>query len=173
MADLVASGAPIDGPIPTTRRVSAAGSVIEAALLNQREVLIDPLIAKGALQSGGQPDQAKIDAAFRAAIRGGRMMLVQKIWQAGGVEHHPALTFDDVAGDAQFVRFLLGQGMSPSTPGKYGLPALGSAKREDVAMVLLEAGTDMSHMNDSGWSFRHFAEDNHWGRVVEWLTAHR
>ena len=229
MADLVAFGAPIDGPLPTTRRVSAARSVIEAALLNQRELLIDPLIDKGALQSGGQPDQAKIDAAFRAAISGGRMMLVQKIWQVGGVEHQPALTFDDEADDGsrkqspvtlllfhqprqrvpwegmqiarwlssqgcdlkaaaadgetllhiaakaedvQFVRFLLNQGMSPSTPGKYGLPALGGVESEDVAMVLLEAGTDMSHMNGSGHSYRSFAEYNHWQRVVQWLTAH-
>jgi hypothetical protein len=62
-------------------------------------VLIDPLVAKGALQSDGQPDQARIDAAFRAAISGGRMMLVRKIWEFGAVEHRPALTFDDVADD--------------------------------------------------------------------------
>jgi hypothetical protein len=229
MADLLAFGAPIDGALPTTWRVSAAGSVIEEALLNQRELLIDPLIAKGALQSGGQPDQAKIDAAFRAAISGGRMMLVQKIWQLGGVEDQPALTFDDVAndgsrkqspvtlllfhqprkrvpwegmeiarwlvsqgcnlkaaaadgktllhiaaeaGDVQFVRFLLNQGMSPSTPAKNGFPALGGVESEDVAMVLLQAGTDMSHMSGSGQSYRSFAEYNHWRRVVQWLTAH-
>jgi hypothetical protein len=229
MADLLAFGAPIDGPLPTTWRVSAAGSVIEEALLNQRELVIDPLIAKGALQSGGQPDQAKIDAAFRAAIRGGRLMLVQKIWQLGVVESHPALTFDDVAddgsrkqspvtlllvhqsrkrvpwegmeiarwlgsqgcdlraaavdgttllhiaaeaGDVEFVRFLLNQGMSPSTPGRYGLPAPGSVESEEVAIVLLEAGTDLSHMSDSGQSYRSFAEYNHWRRVVQWLSAH-
>jgi len=62
--------------------------------------------------------------------------------------------------------------MSASTPGKYGLPALGGVESEDVAMVLLEAGTDMSRMNDSGQSYRSFAEYNHWQRVVEWLTAH-
>jgi hypothetical protein len=70
MADLVASGAAIDGPLPTTWRGPSAGSVI-----------------------------ARIDAAFRAAISGGRMMLVRKIWEFGAVEHRPALTFDDVADD--------------------------------------------------------------------------
>jgi ankyrin repeat protein len=76
------------------------------------------------------------------------------------------------AGDVKFVRFLLSQGMGASTPGKYGLPALGGVESEEVAMVLLEAGTDMSRMNASGQSFRAFAEYNHWHRVVEWLTAH-
>jgi uncharacterized protein DUF6438 len=76
------------------------------------------------------------------------------------------------AGDVDFVRFLLNRGMSASTPGKYGLPALGGVESEDVAVVLLEAGTDMSRMNDSGQSYRTFAEYNHWQRVVAWLTAH-
>jgi hypothetical protein len=31
-------------------------------------------------------------------------------------------------------------------------------------MVLLEAGTDMSRMNDSGQSYRTFAAYNHWQR---------
>jgi ankyrin repeat protein len=202
---------------------------IEEALMNQRELLIDPLIAKGALQSGARLNQTKIDAAFRAAIIGGRLSLVQRIWEIGGDKHRPALTFNDVgdggrhkrspvtlllfrrprggtpweglgiarwlaaqgcdlnaaaadgttllhiaadAGDVGFVRFLLNRGMSASTPGKYGLPALGGVESEDVAMALLEAGTDMSRMNDSGQSYRTFAEYNHWQRVVAWLTAH-
>jgi hypothetical protein len=27
-------------------------------------------------------------------------------------------------------------------------------------------------MDDSGHQFRHFAESNHWQRVVDWLIAH-
>jgi hypothetical protein len=57
------------------------------------------------------------------------------------------------ADDADFVKYLLTQGFDPSTPASYG-PALGATHSEDVAMVLLQAGTDMSKMNESGWSFR-------------------
>jgi hypothetical protein len=71
-----------------------------------------------------------------------------------------------------FVRFLLNRGMSASTPGKYGLLALGGVQSEEVATVLLAAGTDMSRMNDSEQSYRSFAEYNHWQQVVAWLTAH-
>jgi ankyrin repeat protein len=76
------------------------------------------------------------------------------------------------AGDVGLVRYLLDQGMDASTPGEYGLPALGSTYSEDVALMLLEARTSMSRMDDSGHQFRHFAESNHWQRVVDWLIAH-
>jgi hypothetical protein len=61
--------------------------------------------------------------------------------------------------------------MSASTPGRYGLPALGSSRSEDVAMLLLRAGTPMGKMNE-GKTFREQAEENHWGRVITWLDAH-
>jgi hypothetical protein len=61
--------------------------------------------------------------------------------------------------------------MSASTPGQYGLPALGSAQDEDVAMTLLVAGTDFPRMDDAGHQFRRYAEGNHWARVAL-LSAH-
>lgn len=57
------------------------------------------------------------------------------------------------ADDVPMVRFLLSQGLGASTPGKYGLPALGSAENEDVAMILLNAGTDFSMMVTKAASF--------------------
>jgi hypothetical protein len=233
MLSLVTLGAPIDGAARSEKesRGTPPGPLIEEALTNHRGVMIDALIARGALKTGGRPDQAKIDAAFRAAIVGGRLELVEKIWEVRGNRSHPALTFQDVsdgdepvrkqspatlllshpwyekgpwdglkiaqwlvgqgcdikataadgrtllhiaadAGDVDFVRYLLDQGIAPSTPGKFGLPALGSTHDEDVAMLLLEAGTDFSRMQDSGQGFRRYAEFNHWQRVVTWLTAH-
>ena len=235
MLSLIALGAPIDRPIPRGRpHLEVERSVIEEALLKRRAILIDPLIAKGALQTDGKPDQGKIDAAFRTAIRGGDLTFVQKIWEIAGDSQRPTLTFDGIsselsidsdsrarlrkpspvtlllsppsnatrpwdglaiakwlaaqgcdlkaaaadgttllqiateAGHADFVRYLLDQGIHTSTPGRSGLPTLDSAANEEVALILLEAGADTSRMSD----FRDRAEAKHWTRVLAWLSAH-
>lgn len=228
MRRVLALGAPIDGDDEEQWGFRGPHQpLVLAALLNGRVALLDPLIARGALATGGRPDQAKIDAAFRAAIAGGRLAAVQAIWAVAGTSTHPSLTFTDLsdnektapkqspvtllldgrsahgrwegraiaqwlvahgcnlksagasgdtllhiatrAGDAPFVRYLLDQGLDPSAQGAYGLPALGSAESEDIAMLLLEAGT---RMDDSDRSFRRYAQSNHWQRVIAWLDAH-
>jgi hypothetical protein len=228
---LIEFGAPLDGDgnvdVGFRRKL---GSVMEEALRRHRSILIAPLIARGALSVDGKPDQYRIDAAFRAAIAGGRLASLQTIWNIRGDRPHPSLTFEDIsedgrqeespvtlllsrqsyppdagweglaiakwlatkgcdlkataadgrtllhiaaeANDADFVRYLLAQGFDPSAPGEYGLPALGSTTDEEVAMILLQAGTDFSRMLDAGHQFRRYAESNHWQRVVAWLTAH-
>lgn len=232
LLSLIKLGAPIDSTGRHGPEIyGARGPVIEEALRNERAALIDALIAKGALQTAGRPDQNKIDAAFRAAIAGGNLALVQRIWAVAGDRPHPDLTFESIsddekplrkrspvsllltrewgrktrwdglpiakwlqsqgcdlkasdadgttmlhiaakAGDVSLVRYLLDHGLGASTPGQYGLPALGGAHDEDVALILLEAGTDFSRMNDAGGEFRKYAEYNHWQSVVAWLTAH-
>lgn len=77
------------------------------------------------------------------------------------------------AGDVRFVRYLLDQGLDASTPGEFGLPALGSASDEEIALMLLEADTDFTLMDDDGHRFLRYAKDNHWGRVVAWLKEHK
>ncbi|MCX7515176.1 ankyrin repeat domain-containing protein [Frateuria hangzhouensis] len=72
------------------------------------------------------------------------------------------------AGDIAFVRYLLAEGLDVSAPGNYGLPALGSAKVEDVALLLLQSGSDW-RMDDRGEGFIRYAKNQHWGRVVTWL----
>jgi hypothetical protein len=232
MLSLISLGAPTEGSRPSYGFEGRHGALIDEALKNRRVILIDPLIAKGALNTGGKPDQHRIDAAFRASIVGGSLALVQKMWNIRGDEPHPSLKFNDVsddekpvrkrvpvtlllshtpydqqpweglqiakwliargcdmkaskadgttllhiaakAGDLEFVRYLLGQGFDASTPGRFGLPALGSAEDEDVALLFLQAGTDMSKMNDNGHSFRSYAEGEHWGRVTEWQNTHQ
>lgn len=203
--------------------------LIDAALRYHRTELMGALLHRGALQTNGAPDQRKIDAAFAAAIAGGRLAPVQKIWSVSGSAPHPSLIFDDEsddkavrkkasvilllkrwhddegweglavakwlaaqgcdleasaadgetllhiatdAGDLEFVRYLLDQGFDPSTKGPFGLPALGGAQDEDIALTLLEAGTDMSLMADKNNQFRRYAESRHWGRVIAWLDSH-
>lgn len=80
---------------------------------------------------------------------------------------HRAVDADDLA----FVRYLLAHGLSPSTPGEFGLPALGSAHDEDVALALLQAGSPWC-MHDAGEGFLRYAKDQHWGRVLAWVQRH-
>ncbi|WP_242165419.1 ankyrin repeat domain-containing protein [Lysobacter sp. M15] len=230
---LVELGAPIAAsPQARTEGWLARGTLLEEALQNRRRKLVDLLIAEGALETNGKPDQAKLDAAFRAAIQGGSLDLVQTLWRAGEPDLRPALYFDNEsdeaqgvrqrspvtlllshygsdedetwdgmqiaawlasrgcdlkaagadgktllhiaakADDAEFVHYLLSQGFDASTLGEYDLPALGSTSNEDVAMLLLEAGTDLSKMDDQSGEFLRYARSNHWQRVVEWLRKH-
>ncbi|HLQ13246.1 MAG TPA: ankyrin repeat domain-containing protein [Steroidobacteraceae bacterium] len=76
------------------------------------------------------------------------------------------------ASDLEFIRYLLDQGMPANTPGRYALPALGSAREEDIALVLLQADTTTARMDDGGVGFKRYAIEHHWGRVVDWLDAH-
>jgi hypothetical protein len=231
MLGLIKLGAPImDAQDAKLGFDSEQTPLIETALLNHRLLLIDPLIARGALDTRGKRDQNKVDAAFRAAIRGGRLAPVEKIWSVSAQQPHPSLSFDSVrdighsikvapvtlllsnydgmdkdweglaiakwliakgcdmrastadgttllhiaaeANDAEFVRYLLDQGMDPSTPGRYDLPALGGTTNEDVALMLLQAGSKTSNLGSSGRSFRDYAVSQHWARVVGWLDTH-
>lgn len=231
MVRLMSLGAPIRGAKP--EELGALGGnipLIESALLHRRVSLIEPLIAAGALHTSGRPDQTKIEAAFRAAIRGGSLEAVKAIWENAGTRPHPSLHFTDEgeqddgnrvtkrapvtlllsgrfqpkqewhgqkitqwlvslgcdikaarvsgdtllhiaaeANDASFVRYLLDQGLDASAPGEFGLPPLASVQEESVALMLLEAGTDLGMMDDEGQRFVDYAKSRHWGRVVAWL----
>ncbi len=231
MARLIALGAPIQGAkLDGWRRAGPPEPLIESALRQRRVALIDPLVAAGALKTGGHFDQDKIDGAFGAAIEGGNLAAVQKIWDVAGDVQHPSLTFMDEgeaagdksirkpvpvtlllsgrykpraewqgleiarwlagkgcdikasrangdtllhiaaeANDPAFIRYLLDQGLDASAPGEYGLPPLGGAQNEDVALLLLEGGTDLRMMDGDGQRFIDYARDNHWGRVVNLL----
>ncbi len=100
----------LGAPISATKRSNNAwlgvlhGPLIDEALRNHRKVVVDALIAKGALKTNGKVDHKKLDAAFRAAIIGGRLDLVQEIWAAAGTRQHPALTFTSVTDDDKPIR---------------------------------------------------------------------
>jgi hypothetical protein len=71
------------------------GPALEEALMNPRSAVVEALLARGALRSGGLLDRFALDSAFRAAIRGGRYALVRRIWESGG-SVHPSLMYTDV-----------------------------------------------------------------------------
>lgn len=204
--------------------------VARAAEQPRSLALINALIGAGALETHGHPNQDKIDTAFKAAIEGGRMDLVKRLWAVHGRHAHPSLTYLDkalgsrvtrrvpvtlllsrgydpskpwdgvaiakwlidqgcnpdaratdghtllqiaaTANDIQFVRYLLTQGVDPSAPAEGGKPALAYASDGDTAMILLQAGTNLSRMPNNGGELLREARKYHWSRVVAWLTAH-
>jgi len=231
MLRMMQLGTPVEGGnalgdrIPPGARVRT--SLLEDALLHHRTTLIDPLLARGALRTAGVLDRAKVNAAFREAVRGGRLSLVQKIWNRTDPQTRPSLWFEDEddrggrrtvpvtmelsrpyrddgwegreiaqwlanmgcdlkahaadgdtllhravdAGDVGFVRYLIAKGLDVSAPGNYDLPPLGSARDEDIALLLLQSGSDW-RMDDHGEGFLRYARGRHWGRVLSWLRQH-
>lgn len=226
MVRLIELGVPVEGVLVNDGFGGPRGSLLELALRKGHPMVAEALIARGALEYRGRVDQARVDAAFRAAIDGGAFELVKRLWDVSATRPHPALYFDDVsddvpnvvkrspvtlllsppfagegrwegleiarwliaqgcdptasaadgttllhiaadADDAALVRDLLDRGVDASTPGRFGLPALASTKDEDIALMLLEAGTDLSAVPD----LRRWAVENHWQRAVAWLDA--
>jgi hypothetical protein len=231
---LIALGAPVDRAMLKKQPAHGGapdGSLLELALAFQRVAVAEALIAKGALLTDGHMDPAKVDAAFRAAIRGGLLAPVQKIWELTPSNARPSLWYTSLleeqestakrtpitlsiqepfrgdrpwealaivqwlvaqgaevkgaradgntllhiaasSNNKELVRYALDQGVPAATPGRYNLPALGSAENEDIALMLLTAGTPVSSLNQSAGEFRKFAESRGWSRVIDWLDTH-
>jgi hypothetical protein len=102
---LIKLGAPWDTDLRQEHYGCPIGScsALGDALYNQREGVVEELLAQGALRTGSAIDPAKLDAAFRAAIRGGQLSLVKKIWDAAGDAGHPSLTYDDPSEETPWV----------------------------------------------------------------------
>ncbi len=103
MRDLIALGAPLDSrpakegyPFGQSESME---STLEVAMKNRRASLVEPLIAAGALRGEANIDQDKLDAAFQAAIVGGNVGLVQKVWDLGGDKSRPSLSYDKKSWD--------------------------------------------------------------------------
>ena len=104
MRDLIARGVPIDsrhelGAYPFGQS-GPTGSVLELAMKNRRASLIEPLTIAGALRGGPDIEQAKLDAAFQAAIVGGDVGLVQKAWGLSSDGRHPSLSYEKTSWDS-------------------------------------------------------------------------
>jgi len=70
---------------------------VGACIQNVRDVLgiLAILQLTRVPRTGAGIDSDKLNTASHAAIRGGRLELVQNIWNAGGDSMHPALTYVD------------------------------------------------------------------------------
>ncbi|HET7299029.1 MAG TPA: DUF6438 domain-containing protein [Oleiagrimonas sp.] len=94
---LLKLGAPVNGHIWLVPDPFDGQIINNALRLHRHPFLINAFIARGALDTNGHSDQAKIDAAFRAAILGGRLALVRKIWAIRGTRPHPSCIFNPPA----------------------------------------------------------------------------
>ena len=88
LAQWLALGAPIDRSASPTGETALSG-----ALRNGFHELLEPLLARGVLETDGQPDPRKMDVAFQAAIQSARLQAVQRVWEAHGPEWRPALDY--------------------------------------------------------------------------------
>lgn len=92
--ELIDLGAPLDiqpdSPFGLPHEPQAS---LIMALSHHLNATVDRLLAAGALNTDGKFDQTKIDAAFVAAIRSGKLDAVARFWDIAGKTPHPALTF--------------------------------------------------------------------------------
>lgn len=109
IVDLLSLGAPINDLLDWDSRLPDVEqpSLLDEALLNGMPAVTDALIARGALHHNlsGKVSQDQLDAAFQAAIRGGRLSLVQEVWALGDVGQHPSLTFRYPPGELFYKRY--------------------------------------------------------------------
>lgn len=166
LLDLVKLGAPLDSPLDPDERLHSdePASLLEEALLNGQAALVDLLIQQGALQSRGKVDAGKLDAAFRAAIAGGRLALVQKIWNAGD-GRHPALTFPEASES--------GWGTRPTSVALLLSPAREEQAWEGLPIVewLSAQGASLKDRSMDGITLLHVAIAARDKALVRYLTA--
>jgi hypothetical protein len=153
MLRLLQLGAPVDTQ-------GDGGRVLLLAALRNRHVrLVEPLIAAGALATGGKPDPAKVDAAFQAGIAAGRLAPLQAIWNAAG-PRRPSLDYVDDFGKRSPVVLRLERGWEDDA--WEGLA---------IARWLEEQGNDLTAISGSDFSLLLRAVSADDARFVEYLLA--
>lgn len=186
LLELVSLGAPLTSPVEPEERLPDEQSltVLDEALLNGQGALVDALLSRGVLShGGGRVDSHRLDIAFRAAIIGGQLAQVQKIWDAGD-GRHPSLTY------VEFPR--MGHGPAMTLPvslllspqrGQVGSPG-GNKERgqerdnpkpwEGLAIVkFLEAhGCDIKASTSDGINLLHVAVAASDVDMVSYLLSH-
>jgi len=162
MLRLIELGVPLDGSAGDRFSPDSPGALFDNALKHRRAILIEPLITRGALQTGGREDPSKIDAAFRAAITGGQLAIVRAVWNAPGDALHPSLMFDDPSA----------KGSSRKLPVTL---LLSHAYRHDswegfeIAKWLVAQGCDIRAAAADGTTLLHIAAEANDAKFVRYL----
>jgi hypothetical protein len=152
-----------------------------SALVNQRELLVDALLAKGALRTNGAIDPRKLDAAFQAAVQGGLFPLVKKIWEAGGDLHPHLITRLDSPTEGTTKPRPVTDLLMQSAPARelqrpwtdVGITAwlTQQSPDEDTALELLHGAVDLRTTKEPRLELRTWAAKKHWDDVVSYLDT--
>ena len=142
-------------------------SLVETALRGRKLALLDPFIALGELETDGTPDQRKIDAAFGAAVAGGLLAGVERIWAIAGSQPHPSLTY---------IEQLAGPDSSPKTTSVSLLLADAYDSERgwqglEIAQWLASRGCDLAGRNWQGRTLLHEAAEANDLDFVRYLLA--
>ncbi len=166
--DLIALGAPVTGghgpggfggPIPNAPPID----LLPTAITHRHDPAISMLLDKGLLLTEGKVDQAKINAAFNAAIEQGNWPLVQQFWPL-----HPALIYQDTEGrnaddtaKAIPVTHLLGKPYNAKTWDGF-----------DITKLLLAQGCDVNASGLDGKTLLHIAAKDGTPAFLRYLLDH-
>jgi hypothetical protein len=143
------------------------GTVLDTVLLRRHTALVEPLIERGVLLTDGKPDQAKIDSAFRAAIRGGLLAPAQRIWNIAGTRPHPALDFADTGrGKVPSLRRSPVALLLVDPPFSYT-----NSEAEQIARWLGSLGNDLRSVSENGKTLMHAAVQNSDPGFMRFLLA--
>ena len=171
MLRLIELGAPIEGAQKSKNSYLEwlNPSLLDAALENARNVLVEPLIARGALQTSGKLDMSKVNSAFQSAVAGGRLALVQRIWDVAGNGMHPDLTFADKDEDADDDKPVIKQ--SPVTLLLKKRASDTHWEGLEIAKWLAVQGCDLKAVDASGDTLMSFAVEADDIGMVKYLLS--
>lgn len=81
-------------------RISALEDAASAGMVK----VVLALLSRGGHLTNGRIDQGRLDNAFKAAIRNGRLASVKALWDAGGPQSRPALTLPIISRGTSEIR---------------------------------------------------------------------
>lgn len=81
-------------------RISALEDAASAGMVK----VVLALLSRGGHLTDGKVNQSRLDDAFRAAVREGRLASVKALWEAGGPQSRPALTFSSTSSGKPEIR---------------------------------------------------------------------
>lgn len=143
VTDLIAKGAPTYH-VTTNYFILPETSLLDAAIAGRRTVMVDDLIARGALLSDGKPDPHKLSRALARAVADAEPDMVAKF-----LTYHPELTLTTTVHDENDQASVISVPIITLVGEESGLDAHFEAKTPlpdliSVTQQLLDAGADIN-----------------------------
>ena len=123
----------VSGPIP-----DKMSPLIDAAIAANRPVVVEKLIAMGALTAAGVPDKTRVNSAFQTAVSSNSLIFVKRM-----AEFHPYLTYvPDGASAPQSVLFMIENGDKAFLAALIDMGADPTGRDSDGNTLLHKLGND-------------------------------